>query len=239
MFSVCICENNIMTSKIYKEILERISRKHDIDISIETFQSGEVLLKAINKFLVDIIFMDVYLEGIDGIETARQLQQNGYQPSLIFLTNSVKHVFEAFDVRPVNYLIKEKMTEEKFESTFLKAVDVAKRRRKELLFFKVRKGRIVLQIKDISSINVSKRLITVHCKDRVNRFYSNLEKLEKQLQDNNFLRIHRSYIVNLLHITTFSSHYVILKNGNKVPIGTTYVNEVEQAFLNLFGKTES
>ncbi|WP_071529919.1 LytTR family DNA-binding domain-containing protein [Pelosinus fermentans] len=64
-------------------------------------------------------------------------------------------------------------------------------------------------------------------------------KLEQQLQDYNFLRIHRSYIVNLLHITTFCSNYVILKNGNRIPMGATYVNELKQAFFNLYGETKS
>ncbi|HBE84381.1 MAG TPA: DNA-binding response regulator [Lachnoclostridium sp.] len=239
MFSVCICENNIMTFNKYKEILDIISKKHDIDISIMNFQSGEVLLQVLNNYLVDIIFMDIYLEGMNGIETARRLQQNGLQPPLIFVTKSETHVFEAFDVRPINYLIKGKVTVEEFERVFLRAVDIAKRRRKELLLCKVRDCNIVLQIKDIAYIKVTKRLITVCYKGREIKFYSSLVKLEQQLQDYNFLRIHRSYIVNLLHITTFCSNYVILKNGNKIPMGATYVNELKQAFFNLYGETKS
>ncbi|MFT4006364.1 MAG: LytTR family DNA-binding domain-containing protein, partial [Lacrimispora sp.] len=64
-------------------------------------------------------------------------------------------------------------------------------------------------------------------------------KLEKQLQNTNLLRIHRSYIVNLLHITAFCLHRVVLKSGEEIPVGSTYGNDVKQAFLNLYGKTEN
>ncbi|MFT4008244.1 MAG: LytTR family DNA-binding domain-containing protein, partial [Lacrimispora sp.] len=210
MLFVCICENNGMTSKKYKEMLVKASRRHDIDIYIQVFQSGEALLQAYSKQTPDIIFMDIYLEGMNGIETARQLQLESYQPSLIFLTNSEEHVYEAFDVRPVNYLIKGKTTEAEFARAFLRAADIAKQRRKEFLHCRFRDSHIAVPLIDISYIHVSKRLITVHYKDRETQFYSNLEKLEKQLQNTNLLRIHRSYIVNLLHITAFCLHRVVL-----------------------------
>ncbi len=155
------------------------------------------------------------------------------------MTKSEKHVFEAFDVRPINYLIKGKVTAEEFERVFLKAVDIAKRRRKELLLCKAQDCNIVLEIKEITNIKVTNRLITVYYKGREIQFCSSLVKLEQQLKDYNFFKTHRSYIVNLLHITTFCSDYVILKNGNKIPMGATYVNEVKHAFFNLYGKTES
>ncbi len=237
MIYVCICENNIMASQKYREMLVKISRKHNIDICIESFQSGEALLYAVNKSMADIIYMDIYLEGMNGIETARQLQIDGFQPSIIFLTNSMKHVFEAFEVRPVNYLIKGKATEEEFERVFLKAVEIAMERRKELLLCKMRDNKIAVPIKDITHIKVSKRLITVHYKDRETQFYSNLEKLEKQLQNRNFLRIHRSYIVNLLSVTTYGPHHVILKNGREIPVGTTYADKLKQAIFNLYCNT--
>lgn len=236
MIYVYICENNKMTSRKYRELLINISQKHNIQIDIQCFQSGEALLDAVKKFTADIIYMDIYLEGMNGIETARQLQLYGYQASLIFLTNSKKHVYEAFEVRPVKYLIKEKTTQEEFERVFLRAVELSMQKRKELLLCNVRDSNIAVPKIDIAYIKVSKRLITVYYKDTETRFNGNLEKLENQLQDHRFLRIHRSYIVNLLHITTFCSHHVVLRNGKELPVGITYANGVKQAFLNLYQK---
>ncbi|MEG6522389.1 LytR/AlgR family response regulator transcription factor [Desulfotomaculum sp. 1211_IL3151] len=236
MIYVCICENNKMTSRKYRELLINVSRKHNIQIDIQCFQSGEALLDAVKKFMADIIYMDVHLEGMNGIETARQLQLYGYQTSLIFLTNSKKHVYEAFEVRPVKYLIKGKTTQEEFERVFVRAVELSMQKRKELLLCNVCDSNIAVPKIDIAYIKVSKRLITVHYKDTETRFNGNLEKLANQLQDHSFFRIHRSYIVNLLHITTFCSHHVVLQNGKELPVGITYANGVKKAFLNLYQK---
>lgn len=237
MIYVCICENSIMASRKYREMLMKISRKHNLEINIKSFQSGEALLHVVNKYMIDIIYMDIYLEGMNGIETARMLQSIGYQTSLIFLTNSQKHVYEAFDVRPVNYLIKGRTSQEEFERVFLRAVELSMQRRREFLLCKFDNNNTTVPIKDIGCIRFSKRLITVYYKDKEAQFPGNRDMLVKQLQEDVFLRIHRFYMVNLLHITAFCSHQVVLENGKELPVGVTYVNDLRQAFSELYGKT--
>lgn len=234
MLIVCTCENNSFVSQKYSEMLLNISQKHNIEMFLESYRSGEELLHEVKDYLVDIVYMDIYLDGMNGIETARQLQSNGYQPSIIFLTNSRKHVYEAFDVSPVNYLIKEETTDEEFERVFLKTVGLAAQRKKELLLCKTRNLNIAIPIKEITYITISKRLITVHYNETKTQFYGCLENLEKQLQNMNFLRIHRSYIVNLLRVITYGPHQVVLKNGVEIPIGTTYVSKLQEAVVSLY-----
>lgn len=239
MIYIFICEDNVIASQKYIELLMKISWKHNLEIDIHSFRNGELLLEASKKHMADIIYMDVHLEGINGIETARELQSCGYQPSLIFLTNSQKHVYEAFEVRPVRYLIKGKTTQEDFERSFLKAVELALQRRKEFLLCSARNRNVAVPKRDISYIKVTKRLITIYYKDKEARFSGNLEKLTGQLQEHGFLRIHRSYMVNLFHITTLCSQYVVLQSGKRIPVGITHANNVRQAFLNLYKKTDN
>lgn len=238
MIYIFICENNLMASQKYIELLMKISWRHNLDIDIQSFQNGEELLEASKKYMADIIYMDVHLEGINGIETARELQLCGYQASLIFLTNSQKHVYEAFEVRPVRYLIKGKTTQEDFERSFLKAVELSMKKRKEILLCSTCNRNVAVPKRDIAYIKVSKRLITIHYKDKEAWFSGNLEKLTDQLQEHSFLRIHRSYIVNLFHVTTFCSKYVVLQSGKRIPVGITHTSEVRHAFLNLYKKAD-
>ncbi|AOT71821.1 LytR/AlgR family response regulator transcription factor [Geosporobacter ferrireducens] len=241
MICVCICENNVMTAKKYREMLTKISRKHNIDVNITRFSNGEtLLLHTMNHpHEADIIYMDIFMEELGGIETARELRLRGCQAGIIFLSNSVEHVFDVFDIKPVQYLVKGSTFEEKFEKVFLRAVELARQKKTKFLACKFGNSKVMIPIEDIAYIKIKKRLINVHHKGREFRFYSSLEKLEKQLQDKNFIRTHRSYMVNLFYITTFHPQFLVLKTGEEIPVGGTYTNKVKQAFLKLYGKTSS
>lgn len=92
-------------------------------------------------------------------------------------------------------------------------------------------ARKVIPIKDISCFEIYKRLVRVHYQGGKSfEYYGTMEQLEKQMLEKGFVRVRRSYMVNLQYIGKFQRPNLILKTGELIPIGVTYIKLVDQAF---------
>lgn len=233
MVTIFLCDDDESILNKYSEQLKALAKKNDIEVALSFFKSGESLifyiLESINK--ADIIYLDIIMDKLSGLDTAKKLREIGCRSEIIFLTEIEDYVYDAYDISPVYYLLKTKTSEEKFEEVFLRAVKLSDRKEKEMFVFEYGVNIQAIPIQDISYFEIWKRIVTVHYdKDKVFDFYSTMEKLEMQL-NGRFIRTHRSYIVNLSYISKFHKNGVFLKTGESIPVGITYVNYVKEAFL--------
>ncbi|MFV0394501.1 MAG: LytR/AlgR family response regulator transcription factor [Coprobacillaceae bacterium] len=214
---IAICEDN-------HEDCERISRylQEYLDTNgfigdIDTFVSGEALIDAFRPGIYDVIFLDIYLDGVTGIETARQLREKDSNFALVFITRSLDHSMDAFSVRACSYITKPLKKEEleiacnQCQHIFIKNarfIEVVSNRRKIKIplikiFYIETYGRETVIHTDVGEITTTMTLL--------------LDNLEQTL-GKSFLRCHRSYIVNMNHIKQILPEDILMKNGNKVPI---------------------
>ena len=103
MLSIAVCDDEVieccnMARKI-KDILEEMK----IPCIIRQFQSGGKLLQALESF--DIVFLDIIMQGLDGMKTAQIFREKAYDKMLIFVSSSREYVFEAYDVEAFQYLL--------------------------------------------------------------------------------------------------------------------------------------
>lgn len=233
MVTVYLCDDNQEELDRYSRMIITVAKKNKITVSISTFSSGEELLFHLydSPNQADIIYLDVLMGKLNGMETARKLREIECESEIIFLTSSEDYVYDAFDIVPVQYLLKTVISPEKFEQVFLRAVDLVQNKESDMFIIESGNVRTVIPTKKISYFEIWKRVVTVHYNetDKVN-FYSSLEELENRLQDKGFIRIHRSYIVSLSYISRFQQNILFLKTGESIPIGVTYMKQVRKAF---------
>lgn len=233
MLKIALCDSNQNAVLKYAQILSDLADKHQIEITLSCFYSGESLLfhYTDDPEDIDMIYLDSVLCKMNGTETARKLRGAGCNAQIIFLTSCEAHVYEAFDVNALQYLIKEKTSPEKFEQVFLKAVELTSKKEEELFLFEFDGKLRVISIHEISYFEIWKRVVTVHYnKGQTAQFYTSMEQLEKKLADKNFVRTHRSYLVHLPYITLFQQQRLQLKTGEYIPIGITYAQSVKKKF---------
>lgn len=233
MVTIFLCDDDLQMVDKYIDLINYCAIKNEVTITISAFDSGEALMFHLfdSPNQADIIYLDILMGSLNGIETARQLRRNGCTSEIIFLTTTEDFVFEAFDTSPVQYLIKEFTSPERFEEVFLRAVLLTKEKKTQMFVCESGTARKVIPFKDISYFEIWKRLVKVHhLKKEEFEFYGTMEQLEQQMRGKDFVRVHRSFMVNLQYIRKFQRPNLILKTGDEIPIGVTYAKTVDQVF---------
>lgn len=237
---VYICDDDKETISDYAKLLDTLAKKNKIEITIHSFTSGEALLFNLSNFMdyADIIYLDILMGKLNGIDTGKKLRDLGCQAEIIYLTTTKDYVFDAYDISPVNYLLKNEISLAKFEEVFLRVVSLAKKKVPDMFICKSGNIQKLIPMNEISYFEIWKRVVKVHYKDNETfSFYSTMKHLDSKLSHKDFIRTHRSFIVNLNYIVSFGHNKVILKKGIEVPIGITYIEQLEQAFKQYIHRT--
>ena len=230
MLQVAICDDDRAALERYAAQLERLAVQEQLGIRLTTFPSGEALLFALEDldWRLDILYLDVQMPGLDGIETARRLRAAGCEAQILFLTNSREEVFESFDVRPLQYLLKGQLSLEKFRTSFARAVQLCGRQPQALFVCERGAERRAIPFREITYFEVAKRIVTVHYAGGVFSFYSSMGDLEKRLPPGAFVRVHRAFLVSVSKIRRLDQDSLGLTTGESLPLGRTYVKQVRE-----------
>lgn len=239
MLNIYLCDDNKVVLEKYKELLLQIAQQYHILVTILTFTSGEQLLFSLEDAPdnADIIYLDILMGGKNGIETAKKLREYGSHAELIFLTANSEYVFEAFDVSPVNYILKDSVSDARFREIFFKAAILVDQ--KIQTKFSCESGSVKKQIpiNKIAYFEVRNRIVTVHFEGDTFDFYSKMEDLEKDERLPGFIRVHRSFLVHLPYIEQMNNTSIQLLTRETIPVGVTYSKNAKLAlsrYLNLF-----
>lgn len=225
--NVFICDDQPAFTEEFSRQLEGYFKKQELSLRLLSFLNGESLLDCETK--PDIIFLDIKLNGMSGLETARQLRKSGCQAKIIFLTAYKQYVFQAFDVDASHYLIKP-VKEDKLESVLNHVIGHLSQKEQ---FLSLQSGSSVVRLphEDILYLEVRDRKVSVHTRTNSVDFYGKLEALERQLPDR-FFRCHRSFIVNMEYVMSFNRTDLFLNNGQSIPVSKRKYQAFSKAFMN-------
>lgn len=224
--NIAICDDE----KVIREQIKALIKKEEQDIYIELYVTGDELLAAGKQF--DIVFLDIQMNGRNGIETARILRERNEETILIFITGLREYVFEAFDVKAFHYLLKP-IEENKFMEVFRKAkhgVAKQKKQRSEPLFIKIGKRSITLDKENILYIESRAKKVGIHTTRETIESYVSMNVLEQQL-GRGFYRCHRGYLVNLAYVAEYTDESITLNNGESIYMAKERYGEFVKSYM--------
>ena len=193
---------------------------------IEAYATGEELLASGKRF--DIVFLDIQMEGMNGIEAARSLREKQGDTVLVFITGIKDYVFDAFDLYAFQYLLKP-IDERKFAEVLERAVrESAKKKERRVLFIKSRN--LTLDQSEILYIESRAKKVEIHTVRQTIEIYAAMDELEGQLGEN-FYRCHRAYIVNMDCITEYDGESITLTGGDRVYLTKKKYGEFVKAYM--------
>lgn len=214
--------------KVIREQIGSLIEKQMPDCYLESYATGEEMLAAGKRF--DIVFLDIQMDGMDGIEVARTLRAKQDEIVLIFVTGNREYVFEALDLYAFHYLLKP-VDEGKFREVLVRAAgEVAKKKEKKGLFIK--KRNLTLDQADILYIESRAKKVEIHItrSKGIIEIYATMEELEDQLGED-FYRCHRAYLVNMAHITEYDSDSITITNGDKIYLTKKKYGDFVKAYM--------
>ncbi len=233
MLRIGICDDDKKildgTRKLIEEYAIRTYRK----ASIKEFNSGEELLDFLDgdtSEVLDMVFMDIEMKGISGIEASKRLNRILPGCVIIYLTGHIQYASDVYATSHSHFVLKGELSE-RLSDIFGKLDSAQKRSLDSHLIVKVRSGSLIVKENSIQCLERDKRITYIKTKDGIIRTRQSLDSLADELNPMRFIRCHNSYVVSFDAIREYRRAEFILANDYKVPISRKYADEVREAFL--------
>ena len=213
VFHTTIEENYDLVKDIYQQI-EPFKKRRAGALSGGMKQKLALSCALIHK--PDILFLDIQMPGMDGMETAKMLRQDNENMILIFVTAAEEYVFQAFDVGAFHYLVKP-FSDEKLKEVVTKAVHNIKRssrleKDEKYIMVQTAGSHIKIFLRDIVYAEVYNRKVIIHTRSTDIEYYGKLQELS-DMAGTDFFRTHRAYLVHFKYVEKYDATCVTMKNG--------------------------
>ncbi|MEG2549192.1 MAG: LytTR family DNA-binding domain-containing protein [Erysipelotrichaceae bacterium] len=237
MINVVMCDDEREVIKHYKTVLENTGNMGD-NLTINFFSSPIELLKKNELIAVlDIIYLDNFMDHMNGIEVAREIRKYNSTVKIIFLSSSEAFVFDAFDVNARNYLMKD-LSDEQFVEVFLSVVkEVEDSKNNEQILVSYNGQTKVVNVDDIISIEIIMRRTCVYTKLGLLICYESIGKFEETLKNKEFYLINRSTLVNMKEVTSVKKNIITLSDERLLEISFRKVDHFRKAFCKLYNNS--
>lgn len=225
---VGICDDEKV---IYSEMRKHItfySEQRKIAVESKYYKSGIELIENEDIANLDILFLDIDMPELDGIETAYKLNKFKKSCKIVMLTSKTERFKEAFKIGAFRFVTKPIEQQEVFD-----AIDDVRARmigNKELTLFRDGKN-YTIQQKDIMYVMIDKTSAYVFTEKQDFRSNNPLSWWEQELDEKLFVRCHKSYIVNLSKVAEIEKKMIRLVGGELIPIARRRKEELERRFM--------
>lgn len=192
-------------------------------------------LEIIKREEPDLVFLDIQMDQMSGIELAKAVQQD---TKIVFCTAYTEFAVESYDLNAIDYLMKPVMFP-RFTRSVQRVMDALASRPSvteeaipnDYIFVKAgqKEKMIRIDFDDIDFVESQDHYIAFYSGDKKTMAYLSLKKIEERLPSSQFMRVHRSYIVALKQIVSLTNGELVLKRSSmRIPLGAFY----KEAFMN-------
>jgi DNA-binding LytR/AlgR family response regulator len=210
------------------KVIENFSGKVDFINLERTFVKPREALQYIKENPIDLLFLDINMPSLSGIEFYKAARAGAAYPLAIFTTAHSEYAVEGFNLNVVDYLLKP-FTHDRFLQSVVKAKEIIDRRQPlslpEFLFLRIDYSLVKIAIADILLVEGMDDYLRIHLQSKPPLLARmTMKAILSELPPTRFLRVHRSFIVNTGSILTIRNKTIYLE-GREIPIGVSYEKE--------------
>lgn len=220
MYQIALCDDETTELHTMEQML-RSYRGHSIKdtLSVRSFESADALLFAIEQesYAPDLIFLDIYMPTLSGLEAAKKLEELNLPCLTIFLTSSKDHALEAFDLNVFHYLVKP-VSEKSLFTSLDRALARSKKNMARYLLFQTENQIHRIMVDDIVYCEAQRKRQCVYLKngEQLILHMSMIRLYEMLAAHQEFIKLGISYIINLKHIERLGTQTLLLTNGKEI-----------------------
>jgi DNA-binding LytR/AlgR family response regulator len=232
MLKIAVCDDDTLALKNTARLISAWSEQSGIPTETQLFTNGDELLAACSLTHIHLVFLDILMPLLSGIDAARELRQQSAATHIVFLTASPEFALDAFGVKAQGYLLKPISQKALWEA--LDDCSKAVNTEPPHLLIKSGFGYRKLYFQDIEYIEAQNKQVLLYLRtgDPVIAVET-LYNIEQACADGSFFKCHRSYLIYLPNVDRFSSTQVITKSGKTVPIARGCAKAFKEAYFAL------
>ncbi|MCH5258676.1 MAG: response regulator transcription factor [Lachnospiraceae bacterium] len=235
MFKIAVCDDEVHFRKLIRNILINYMGENGVIYEIDEFESGKDFVElGIEMTKYKIVFLDINMDELDGMETAKIIREVSNDMFIVFVTAFINYTLEGYRVDAVRYILKNNVN---FPELVYECMDAIRTKMNYVVkrkLFQFNEGTKEVSLERLIYIESQLHKLEFYIMEEyVKKYtlYSTLNDMEKEIASRDFVRIHQSFLVNMKHITDVSRYRVLLSNGVKLIIPKARYKYVEETYV--------
>ncbi len=230
IYEIAVCDDDKVFLASFRQMLEEALSARSAAYNLAFFNDPSALTEEMDqgrKF--DLMFLDIYYDKEKGIRFAKSLREKNDQTDIIFMTALTDYAVESYDAAPLHYLLKP-IDPKKLNDALSRFLE---KNSPQKLHFMTTRGHLCTPVSDIIFIEIYGHEIVIHLANGSKETcVGTLKGLEPLLPELTFVRPHRSYLVNLEHISEITRYQIRLSTNDLVPVSKNLYNNILSSFIN-------
>ena len=230
---LAVCDDQDRELETLAALLDTWQRERKTPLRWRSFRSAGQLLEAARRERFTLYLLDVIMPGMDGMEAAQEIRSFDAAADIVFLTSSPGFAYESYSVRALEYLLKPITPRLLFP--LLDRLALREQRPQEGLTLKAGATLVRVPFSQLSYVEVNGKHLYFNMTDgQVRQVAAPMREYEHLLlQRPDFMRIHRSYIVNMMQIEELSSTGVRTFSGKELPVSRLLYPQLQKDYMKL------
>ena len=233
--NILICDDDKKDMDRLQKLIDQYDEEHHIEALVCCYERGEDLLSALEKFMPDIIFLDINMDEIDGLTIAERIRERYEDVPIVLVTAFINYALDGYKVRASRFLVKDDL-----DKTLPECMDdICRqiRKKKKNMLFSCVEGDVDIKLAEIVFIETTGHKSTIHLKEQDYHLYESMDELESKLGAYGFIRVHQSFMVNARHVRSINNYILTLDTGYEIKVPKARYKQVRQERTLYMGKS--
>ena len=229
--NIAVCDDNKEELYDVLSLLKKYKQEHNVSLTYKAFQSGVELLSTVKSGDYELYILDVIMPAVNGIDVAKEIRSFDTEAKIVFLTSSPEFAVASYTVKAMDYILKPVKEHRLFG--VLDELMKDNQKPQEGLTIKSKNGLSRILFSRLVYVEAMNKQVYFHLSDNsIREVTGRISEFEQVLLAKpEFIRVHRSYIVNLYQIDNLSQSVITTHQGEIIPISRTLYKDVRDAYV--------
>lgn len=228
MINIAICDDEDFWIERISTYIENFMKDKNVEITIYKYSDGEKILIENNEF--DIIFLDVEMPNFNGIEIGKSIRSFDKDVLIIYVSGIIEYAPNGYLVNAFRYVLKSNLEQSLYET--LQDIVQVINSNSETFSFEQDGDVIEIQLKDIIYMEVFNKIITIHMSNnKIYEFVGNLVNISEQLSTKGFLKVQKSFLVNMNYIVMMKNYQTYLSNNTSIKSSKVNWKNINETYV--------